>query len=125
VIKCADVAALCAGRQVHLRDAGAHARATGGKVRLRPGETISRFEGARRSVEDKDTRGQKFRATYHASFRAQFGMQAQLIELDAMEPDEMPRLVRNAIPRQMTDDEIEACAEEAERHAAAIRRNCD
>jgi hypothetical protein len=41
-----------------------------------------------------------------------------------MEPDDLRALVRNAVLRHVTDAEIEACAEEAARQAATIRRKC-
>jgi hypothetical protein len=81
-----------------------------------------RLEAALRPIKDKDTRAASFRAKYDAWFREHLGIECQCVELDALEPDYLRDLVRAAIQRHITDDEIETCRIRAEREAATIRR---
>jgi hypothetical protein len=81
-----------------------------------------RLEAALRPIKDDDTRAASFRAKYSAWFREHLGIECQCIELDALEPDYLRDLVREAIRRHITDQEIETRRIQAEREAAAIRR---
>ena len=82
----------------------------------------ARFEAACRPVKANDTRAASFREQYDVWFREHFGMPCQCVELDALEPDHLRDLVREAIRRHVTDEEIETCRIRAEREAALVRR---
>jgi hypothetical protein len=82
-------------------------------------DQIAQMDLDRLALAERQTKRSDSRA---GRFFEQYGEGAMSIELDAIPPDELRSVLRDAIERHLTRDELDAVAATQERQASAIRR---